>query len=366
MKTKLLQLLCCTIAVLLFAGLFVAAVEANAADDIRVILDGVELEFDVAPQIVDERTMVPMRAIFTALGAEIDWDGDTQTIVAVCGDTEIVLQIGNYVMLVNYAEITLDVAPFVAAGDRTLVPARAVAEGLGADVQWDGVARVVTITGAGQEAQTITEDETETFGEAVGIARHYFEQTALPRFVYGLEEQFITMLSDADAVTEERMELVYNAIHMEWFIVTANDLADIIIGMNLGFSDDNMEELTTAVINMQELIGLGPRHIVSITHEAIDGNTNAFILEMLNINEMGISTFIAIAYNENAGLWIFTLEQSLDFFDDGNPPFMLSFVEVGRRGNFGIAVENAREAFVEAVRYEMYIGPDPVAAITRP
>jgi len=71
MEFKPKQLLACFVAAVMLTGLFTVGTVASTADNIRVILDGVELEFDVAPQIVDERTMVPMRAIFEALGATV-------------------------------------------------------------------------------------------------------------------------------------------------------------------------------------------------------------------------------------------------------------------------------------------------------
>ena len=115
------------------------------SDDIKVVLNDSELAFDIPPQLVDGRTMVPMRKIFESMGAEVDWNGDIQTITSTKDATVIVMQIDNLVISVSGEEIVLDVPPRLIAG-RTLVPVRAVAEGLGADVEWDSNTQTVRIS----------------------------------------------------------------------------------------------------------------------------------------------------------------------------------------------------------------------------
>lgn len=102
-------------------------------------------KLDVPAQIINDRTMVPLRAIFEALDATVEWDGDTRTITGKKGDTTVVMVVDNTEMKVNDEVKTLD-TPAQIVNDRTLVPARAISEALGADVQWDGATRTVTIT----------------------------------------------------------------------------------------------------------------------------------------------------------------------------------------------------------------------------
>ena len=139
----------------LLAVAMLLAMPAAAAGDIGVLLNGAYVEFDVPPQIIDGRTMVPMRAIFEALGAGIDWDGDTLTVTAKRGGALVVMQIGNPAMSVNGEYIELDVAPQLVGG-RTLVPVRAVAESFDARVDWDGDTRTVIIETDGGELFVVT------------------------------------------------------------------------------------------------------------------------------------------------------------------------------------------------------------------
>lgn len=133
------------------AMMLMSAVGVQCADDVKVMLDGAQLTFDVPPQIISDRTFVPLRVIFEAMGAEVSWDGEERKVSAVKDDTTVEMTIDSTVMTVNAQEITLDVPPQI-VDDRTLVPARAVAESFGAEVAWDGETRTVTITSAATAA----------------------------------------------------------------------------------------------------------------------------------------------------------------------------------------------------------------------
>jgi hypothetical protein len=118
---------------------------APAVGGIRVVLDGRILSFEVPPQVVNGRTLVPLRAIFEAMGADVVWDEATQTISALRQGVSISLRIGSNVLTRDGVSIPLDV-PAQTVGGRTLVPARAIAESFGADVVWDPGTMTITIT----------------------------------------------------------------------------------------------------------------------------------------------------------------------------------------------------------------------------
>ena len=111
---------------------------------ITVVLNGKKLEFDVEPTLINDRTMVPMRVIFEALGAKVDWDGTTQTAIGVTKNTTIKITIGKDYLLKNDNIVVLD-SPAVVISGRTLVPVRAIAESLDCKVEWYGETQVVEI-----------------------------------------------------------------------------------------------------------------------------------------------------------------------------------------------------------------------------
>ena len=120
---------------------------AFAEDSITVLLDGEAISFDVQPQIINGRTMVPLRKIFESMGAEVDWDDSTRTAFAEKNTRFVEAQIDNHEMKINGFGKMLDTAPMLLGG-RTLVPARFVAEAFGAVVDWDDATSTVSITSA--------------------------------------------------------------------------------------------------------------------------------------------------------------------------------------------------------------------------
>jgi len=94
---------------------------------------------NAAPFISDGRTMVPLRVVAEALGAEVDWIGETRTATIV----------GNGVSLALPLDVPLpnNMGTPTSVGGRTFVPLAYVAEMLGATVGWDGATQTVTITG---------------------------------------------------------------------------------------------------------------------------------------------------------------------------------------------------------------------------
>ncbi|MCL2462670.1 MAG: copper amine oxidase N-terminal domain-containing protein [Defluviitaleaceae bacterium] len=149
--------------------------QASAATTPSVVLDGKLLTFDVPPQIINDRTMLPFRGIAEAMGARVDWDPDSQKVSMYLGSSYVFLTVGNPDM--TYGSFTYDSygaeapdtaytyvmdSPPVIVGGRTLVPARAVSEGLGAEVGWDAATSTVTITSPPEPAETPAPTPTPT------------------------------------------------------------------------------------------------------------------------------------------------------------------------------------------------------------
>lgn len=155
------------LSVLMAAAMLMASFAAvHAEDDIKLLLDGSEVAFDVPPQIIESRTFVPMRAIFEVLGAEVKWDDTTKSVTAEKDGTDIIMIIGSEMMFVNYSPVTLDAPPQIIDG-RTLVPVRAIAESLDCDVDWDGDTRTVVITSAAEETPELSEEYTIEYDDSM-------------------------------------------------------------------------------------------------------------------------------------------------------------------------------------------------------
>ena len=118
--------------------------EKDPNGNINVYLDGKKLEFDVNPVLMNDRTLVPMRKIFEAIGADIEWNDETQTVVGKKENRIVKIKIGSEKATIGSEIVTLD-QPAVLVNDRTMVPVRVVSEGLGLDVNWDNETESVII-----------------------------------------------------------------------------------------------------------------------------------------------------------------------------------------------------------------------------
>lgn len=101
---------------------------------------------EAPPVIVDDRTLVPMRALFEAFDTAISWNGETKTVYAIRENTLFEIPIGNNEVKVNNEAVFLDV-PAKIINDRTMVPIRFVAETLGLTVDYDDYKGIIYITG---------------------------------------------------------------------------------------------------------------------------------------------------------------------------------------------------------------------------
>jgi len=128
-----------------------------AEDEISIIINGQKLTMDQPPIIVEGRTLVPLRAIFEGLGAQVSWDDTTKTATGIKDGKEIKITINNTVAKVDGKDVTLDV-PAQIVNSRTLVPVRFISESLGCKVDWNGETRTVIIASEGKVKQWIFDD----------------------------------------------------------------------------------------------------------------------------------------------------------------------------------------------------------------
>ena len=124
------------------ALLLVGVLATSALAAPRVYVNGMQVKFgDTEPIIDDGRVLVPLRAIFEALEAQVTWIEATRTVEAVSKHGEkLTLQIGNPTGKLevegSYSNISMDVPPKVVNG-RTLVPLRVIGESFNKRSFWE-------------------------------------------------------------------------------------------------------------------------------------------------------------------------------------------------------------------------------------
>lgn len=226
MKNKLRK----AIAMALTFGI-ISSTAVMAQNEIKVYVDGKQVEFDVKPIIYEERTLVPLRAIFEALGAEVTWNQDTKTASAVRGDDTVSITIDSKQLFKNSKAVELDV-PAMIVDERTLVPVRAISESFDCDVQWDGEAQTVNITTKTVPAPTaeptvspteapsadkgeklqLSEKDNETLKSQKELIRYEYEQNTLPSYVFKNKDKIYDMLAN----TKEGIMQFGDTVFYEW------------------------------------------------------------------------------------------------------------------------------------------------------
>ncbi len=139
------------------------------AADVSIYVNDTLVETDQPPVIENGTTLVPLRAIAEALGADVEWDGETKTAVFTQGEIAAQVTVGeSYITVgdgVYNAEIPVG-APAVIVNSRTMIPVRALSEGLGFDVDWDGETKTVSISSKLMDIDDTSEADEQIVSES--------------------------------------------------------------------------------------------------------------------------------------------------------------------------------------------------------
>lgn len=130
----------------LLASVFFAA--DVYADGVTVIIDGVAKDFSVAPIVVSDRVMLPIRDTFEAIGASVEWNDETSEATAVKGEKTVVVKPGSCELVVNGEKLVMDV-PAHDMEDRLFIPVRFAAQAFDCTVLWNEETSTVSIYTAG-------------------------------------------------------------------------------------------------------------------------------------------------------------------------------------------------------------------------
>jgi N-acetylmuramoyl-L-alanine amidase len=122
---------------------------AYSAEEVTIKVNGDKItNMDVPPVIIDSRTLVPVRAIFEKMGAEVTWNASTQQVYIVKNNDIVDLKIDSNTGHTNGLDFKMDTSAKI-INDRTMIPVRAASEALGCTVGWDDATRLITINEKG-------------------------------------------------------------------------------------------------------------------------------------------------------------------------------------------------------------------------
>ena len=169
--------------------------------------NNVEVE---TPYVVGEgTTLVPIRVISEAFGANVGWDGATQTVTVENNGTSIVLQIGNKTAIVNGVSIPLAEAPQLTKNGYTMIPLRFISETLGATVGYDSATQDITVSMAMDNPVAISVGGSAiTKSELMMYVNTYLAN--------GMPAVLAVEYAVADAVNMLSVEAVFNAMGLSF------------------------------------------------------------------------------------------------------------------------------------------------------
>jgi len=161
---KNVRRLCYRVLSVVIAFVMSFTVNVPASSEFAVVVNGERLSFDVPPRVVNNRVLVPVRAIFEKLGAEISWNAETKTVSASHGGKSLSLVVGSGTAMVDGEEVALD-CPAINVDGRVLVPVRFVSSALGADVDFDEESKTVYVQTSSKENTPYTVVEVTASGD---------------------------------------------------------------------------------------------------------------------------------------------------------------------------------------------------------
>ncbi len=220
---------------ILLVVMLLSSITVNAAgiDEIKVKIDDVEVVFDQQPIIKDNRTLVPMRGIFETMGATVKWDNSTRTVEGIKNDIVVIMTIDDKVIQINDKSIVLDVAPII-VNSRTLVPLRAVAEAFDSEVEWDGVTRTVIIN-TNEMGNINTEDSKYKLDEVdnINIEDTTIEEDESNQVNYidvnDIRVSIGESLSSVNSKLGTQSDINLTEYYFDWYIYNVDDYVDFIM-----------------------------------------------------------------------------------------------------------------------------------------
>ena len=117
----------------------------NETDEISIVINGKQINLDTAPVIINGRTLVPARSVFEHLGANVTWNDRFQIVTIALDEKEIELAIDIKRAKINRENVPLEVAPEI-INNRTMIPLRFVGEALNMNVDWNSNQRLITMS----------------------------------------------------------------------------------------------------------------------------------------------------------------------------------------------------------------------------
>ncbi len=281
--------LCSLLTILLLLS---AITPVMASGDIKVKIDGKQIEFDVPPQIIKDRTMVPLRAIFEALGATVDWDSHTRTVNSTKNGIRISLTVNYPRMDVNGKDVMLDSAPRIVDG-RTLVPVRAISEAFGTKVEWISSEKTVVISTTGTTAASSDNTKTEIneAGKNQSDNTLVYEDSKVKinflrveKSKYG--ENKVKVFCDVKNKTNEPLKIQCDALSLNGYCFNYVIMSDDVSAGSVATVDTTLEHFDFSLVDINNITSFGGQFRIISANKNFDTYDATFMNKNLHTNKI--------------------------------------------------------------------------------
>ncbi|MCL2621010.1 MAG: copper amine oxidase N-terminal domain-containing protein [Defluviitaleaceae bacterium] len=230
MKARIKKMVFLPLALMLAIGMAIPAVAAT------VSVNGENVQLGAEPVAESGMTLLPIRFVTEAMGANVEWNGQTSEVTIANNNATIVLTIGSSAMTVTRAGATetvnLDIAPRIIDG-RTFVPVNAIVEALGATISSTDSTIAINVEGGVATAPTTpAEVEAPTAGGDIWNVLDFYTdllnmQVAVSNYL-SFSTDFGNLMARMDAITEvSNLIMATDYSSIDSMRVKANGLADI-------------------------------------------------------------------------------------------------------------------------------------------
>lgn len=181
---------------------------------VQIFLDGSYLRLDVPPEVVNARTMIPIRTVAEALGADVNSSEAAEEVILTRAGAAVVMTPGSTTALVNGKAVTMDAAPYVSNG-HIFVPVSCVSKFFGQKVEWESSTHRVFIT---ENKSAVGNSNIEDWAIPMGMILGYYNTGDHTRFGFGRSasnaQAFRKYLGDDSWGIRSREELIYTVCSM--------------------------------------------------------------------------------------------------------------------------------------------------------
>lgn len=284
---KIFRKMTASVLSLCMAGALVPAA-AIAAGTVSVYVNGQKLDFDVNPIIENDRTLVPMRYIFEALGAQVEWDPAVNTATGTKNENTIQITINSNILIKNGLAVTLD-APARLIDGRTLVPVRAVSEGLGANVDWDAQENRVLISLQDNYAKMTDEQKAMLKAREEEIRGNFVNQS----FPNGV----LTEYPEIGAEIKQKSQTALDYIKERWTVTALDEILDIKRMSDPDFmtpEGEKIGDITDKFFVTVKEAGLDPANYMDTAFVDLDGGRVMMLLNFKTTSHQYSGKYIGV------------------------------------------------------------------------